>query len=136
MRVFLSSTKPGHRLADLLSSNPDSYWHTNDSLPHFFHVEFPVLTYIQKLTIDLSYDSDDSYTPEHISIFVDQKHQQSRKLFEPEGTTVFEVKKSLFTLDLVIRANHQEGRDSHVRGIKLYGQDNKVIPLEASSYEK
>lgn len=131
MRVFLSSTKPGYRLSDLFSTSTDGYWHTNDSLPHFFHVDFPILTYIEKLSMDLSYELDDSYTPEQISIFLDQKHHQSHKLFEPEGTISFDIKQSVFTLNLVIRSNHQEGRDSHVRGIRLYGRDNMLIPLEA-----
>lgn len=129
MKIILSSTKPGHRLSDLFSSDPDSYWHSNDSLPHFIHIKFPILTYISEISIDLSYEQDDSYTPEKICIFVDTKLYQSHKLFEPEGTIRFDIQKKLFEVDLVIRTNHQEGRDSHVRGLKIFGKDHFEIPF-------
>lgn len=128
MKIILSSTKPGHRKSDLFSADPDTFWHSDDSLPHFIHITFPYLTYISKVSLDLSYEQDDSYTPEHISIFIDSKLQKSHKLFEPEGTIFFDIKKKLFVLDIVIRSNHQEGRDSHVRGLKVYGKDNQEIP--------
>lgn len=123
MKIFLSSTKPSHGLKELLSPSLEKYWHTNNLLPHFIYLKFPILTYISTINLFLSFEKDDSYTPEDLIIFYNRKRIR-KKLFEPEGMVKLKIGESVFDCVVVIRSNHQEGRDSHVRGIRVYGMDN------------
>lgn len=134
MNIRLSSFKRDHGLKELLSPDTSEFWHTDDNLPHFVKLSFSKRTYIDHIQLTLSYFKDDSYTPEKLDVFAGDTTDSMEKifslsLFEPEGAVLLMVKSSMFYIYVVIAANHQEGRDSHIRHLKVIATNNEeVIP--------
>jgi anaphase-promoting complex subunit 10 len=106
---------------------------------------------LQEIAIYLDYKKDESYTPQRMiarigSSFHDIKDVKTVEFTEPSGwnSITFSNKddededqeesnkkesidyKIIRTnmIQLVIEANHQNGRDTHVRQIKIYGPSN------------
>lgn len=80
----------------------------------------------------LDYKLDESYTPKKITIkagtnFHDLKAVHTVKLHEPSGwisITFNHYENGIITANLIqisIDQNHQNGRDTHVRQVKIYG---------------
>ncbi|KAG5194092.1 hypothetical protein JEQ12_020453 [Ovis aries] len=104
----LSSCKPGFGVDQLQDDNLETYWQSDGSQPHLVNIQFRRKTTV-KTCICSDYKSDESYTPSKISV---------RK---PIRT---------FMIQIAILANHQNGRDLHMRQIKIY------TPVEESSIGK
>ncbi|EJW01408.1 hypothetical protein EDEG_00455 [Edhazardia aedis USNM 41457] len=132
MEITLSSYKKHHGLAEILSPNLDCFWHTDDNLPHYIKIQFSKLTYISSVQLYLSYNLDDSYTPEKIDIYSGLVREKIERIgvfdvVEPEGWFPMIVEQEVFYLYVVIRGNHQEGRDSHVRQLRILDQDKNEL---------
>ncbi|KAM0676160.1 hypothetical protein GVAV_000123 [Gurleya vavrai] len=132
MNVRLSSYKHDFGLDELLSTKMSKFWNTDDNLPHFIELSFRKKTYIEEVHLFLSFSDDDSYTPEVLEIWSGLTREKMKMLrvcnaFEPEGAISMHVGHDCFFVYVIIRANHQEGRDSHVRHLKVYGKNNKEI---------
>lgn len=128
MEIQISSHKNGNGLSELLSTNPLQFWHTDDNLPHFISISFTRRTFIKSVHLSLSYSRDDSYTPEVCELWsglvreavtLHKKHD----FVHPEGYVLLPLGMEVFYIYVVIRANHQEGRDSRVRNIKVLDGD-------------
>ncbi|KAF8386899.1 hypothetical protein PRIPAC_76041 [Pristionchus pacificus] len=130
----LSSCKvdgDGFGINELLSDNVDSYWQSDGPQPHTITVEFTRKTDISFLALYLDYKSDESYTPNKIlvrlgssGIHLDDEFEQS--FTEPVGWQIFDLRrrsyaKRAFVLQLQIVQNHQNGRDTHIRHMRLIG---------------
>ncbi|KAH9995743.1 anaphase-promoting complex subunit 10 [Russula vinacea] len=107
--------------------------------PHFITVEFPRKMAIQKLSLFLSYKFDDSYTPAALSVRAgtspgDLQEVRAVTLDRPDGWITFDVLQSQATtargcakpihayiLQVIILANHMNGKDTHVRGMRILG---------------
>ncbi|KAG9150328.1 hypothetical protein Leryth_027454 [Lithospermum erythrorhizon] len=77
---------------------------------------------------------DESYTPSKISIwagdgFHNLKEIKTVELVKPTGDPR-ETFVNTFMLQIAILANHLNGRDTHVRQIKVYGPRLNPIPLQ------
>lgn len=132
MNIRLSSFKRDHGLKELLSPDVSEFWSTDGNLPHFVKLSFKKRTYVDHIQFVLSYFKDDSYTPEKIDVFAGDTTDTiervfSLSLFEPEGAVLLMVKNYVFYIYAVISANHQEGRDSHIRYLKVVGKNNEEI---------
>ncbi|XP_034021066.1 anaphase-promoting complex subunit 10 isoform X2 [Thalassophryne amazonica] len=112
----LSSCKPGFGVDQLRDDNLETYWQSDGSQPHLVNIQFsptlfsmtPPLVPLQQLEM---------VEPSgwiHISLL----DQQSNK---PIRT---------FMIQIAVLANHQNGRDTHMRQIKVY------TPVEESSIGK
>lgn len=124
MEIFLSSAKRGYGLKELLSSKETDYWNTDDTLPHSIWISFPQLTYLFSIVLNLSYSVDESYTPEKILVCFNGKTHKFL-LSQPEGEREFPVDTLVYDIQLIILSNHADGKDSHVRHLKI-----KTSPTE------
>uniref|UniRef100_A0A3Q2PIY8 Anaphase-promoting complex subunit 10 n=1 Tax=Fundulus heteroclitus TaxID=8078 RepID=A0A3Q2PIY8_FUNHE len=120
----LSSCKPGFGVDQLRDDNLETYWQSDGSQPHLVNIQFRRRTTVKMLCIYADYKSDESYTPSKISVRVGNNFhnlQEIRRTNEPIST---------FMIQIAVLANHQNGRDTHMRQIKVY------TPVEESSIGK
>lgn len=122
----------------------DTYWQSDGQLPHLVNIQFHKRTNISQIYIYTDYKLDESYTPSRISIrsgtnFNDLQELQVIDLTEPNGWVQIPIKdgnvKSLrtFMLQIAVISNHQNGRDTHMRQIRVHapcGGEGKHYPLE------
>ncbi|KAG5859715.1 anaphase-promoting complex subunit 10 [Encephalitozoon hellem] len=132
MEIRLSSFKREHSLKELLSKDMSEYWATDDVLPHSIQISFDKVRYVQSVQLFLSFTQDDSYTPERIEIRSGLtresiKEISSVELVEPEGLLTLNVARKCLYVQIVINSNHQEGKDSHIRHLKVLESSTKEI---------
>ena len=127
----VSSCKSGYGVRNLRDNSLDTYWQSDGVQPHWVAVEFPKKTNVRKIGIYMDYIQDESYTPSKISIlsgysFDDIKEEVELDLYEPKGwkfVDLFSEEQNYirtFILQIKIANNHQSGRDTHLRQIKVY----------------
>ncbi|NXC17091.1 APC10 protein, partial [Corythaeola cristata] len=98
-------------------------------------------TTVKTLCIYADYKSDESYTPSKISVrvgnnFHNLQEIRQLELVEPSGwihVPLTDTQKKpirTFMIQIAVLANHQNGRDTHMRQIKVY------TPVEESSIGK
>ncbi|KAI5169759.1 anaphase-promoting complex subunit 10 [Pancytospora epiphaga] len=127
MEVELSSNKNGYGIDELRTENETEYWCTDSNLPHFIRFTFPSRTYVHSVCIDLSYRLDESYTPESVVLLFNGR-KRPYKLKEPEGIIPLHLDSIVSEIVLLIISNHSEGRDSHVRGLKVMAnQEHEIL---------
>lgn len=143
----LSSAKPGNGVNQLMDNNLETYWQSDGPLPHLLTITFNRKTKLSDLWIHFNHRSDESYTPQQLSIRIgtgyhDLEEIQIVDLNEPQGWLrvplvqvadtqgLFVRDKSfggavgfirVWCLQIAVIGNHQNGRDTHVRQIKLFG---------------
>ncbi|RDX43991.1 APC10-domain-containing protein [Lentinus brumalis] len=140
----VSSFKFGFGPECLTDEDPDTFWHSDGPQPHFITVEFPRRVAIQKISMYLSFPLDDSYTPATIMIRAGTGHgdlQDIRILTieKPDGWITFDASMEAnedgdgfklveaYILQIIIIGNHMNGKDTHVRGLKILGPaENKL----------
>ncbi|KAN0034458.1 hypothetical protein ACTFIV_000971 [Dictyostelium citrinum] len=133
----VSSAKPGSGVEQLRDNNLDTFWQSDAQQPHHITIQFPKKCYIENLLIHCDYKLDESYTPCKISIKAgtilhDLQEIILTELEEPSGWINIplsfnnnSLKANL--LQISILSNLKNGRDSHIRQIKVYG---KKISIE------
>ncbi|KAI5072287.1 hypothetical protein GOP47_0012393 [Adiantum capillus-veneris] len=135
----VSSAKPGNGVELLRDSNLETYWQSDGAQPHLVNIQFQKKVRLQQLAIYVDYKHDESYTPNKISVragnsFHDLREIKQVDLFEPVGW----VRVSLcpndsieflraFLVQLAVLSNHQNGRDTHIRQIKIYGPRQRPV---------
>ncbi|KAF9533717.1 anaphase-promoting complex, subunit 10/DOC domain-containing protein [Crepidotus variabilis] len=134
----VSSFKFGFGVECLLDNDPDTFWHSDGPQPHFITVEFPRKVAIQKMSINLNYPQDDSYTPSTLAIRAgtgpsDLQDVRVVTLDKPDGWLIFDVSSEpnedgdghnpvyAYVVQIIIAANHMSGKDTHVRGLRILG---------------
>ncbi|KAI0035507.1 anaphase-promoting complex subunit 10 [Vararia minispora EC-137] len=139
----VSSYKFGFGPECLQDGDPDTFWHSDGPQPHFVTVEFPRKVPVQKLSISLSYPLDDSYTPAALSIRAgtgpgDMQETRIITADKPDGWITFDICTEpnddgegfrpihAYVLQVVVLGNHMNGKDTHVRGMRVLGplEDN------------
>ncbi|WUR03528.1 anaphase-promoting complex subunit 10 [Vairimorpha necatrix] len=135
MDCRLSSYKKNNSLKELISNEMSEYWATDDSLPHGIQIKFHKLTYVEEIRLFLSFSQDDSYTPKEIEIRTGMTLSTMESilvvtLMEPEGLLSLSVKQVCFYLQIIILSNHQEGKDSHIRNLKIMESKNKEMYIK------
>ncbi|KAI4536046.1 hypothetical protein MG293_013438 [Ovis ammon polii] len=137
----LSSCKPGFGVDQLRDDNLETYWQSDGSQPHLVNIQFRRKTTVKTLCIYADYKSDESYTPSKISVrvgnnFHNLQEIRQLELVEPSGwihvplTDNHKKPTRTFMIQIAVLANHQNGRDTHMRQIKIY------TPVEESSIGK
>ncbi|PVG04038.1 anaphase-promoting complex, subunit 10 [Serendipita vermifera] len=152
-RWSASSWKYGFGLECLRDDNPETFWHSEGSQPHSITLEFPKRVAIQKVIIYLDFKKDDSYTPEVIGIRAgtslrDLQDVRQVHFEKPLGWVAFDVTNDpnedgggnkplyAYVIQLVIISNLMNGKDTHIRGLKVVGpleepsmDDSEVFPF-------
>ncbi|XP_014676679.1 PREDICTED: anaphase-promoting complex subunit 10-like isoform X2 [Priapulus caudatus] len=131
----LSSCKPGFGVDQLRDDNLDTYWQSDGPQPHLVNIQFRRKMTIQDVAIYADYKSDESYTPSRISVrignhFNDLQEIEIVDLNEPTGwvviplTDVSDRPIRTFMVQIAVLSNHQNGRDTHMRQIKIHSPVN------------
>lgn len=142
----VSSAKHGNGVLQLREDSAESYWQSDGNLPHTITLQFPGLTPVHSIALLLRYNKDESYTPSKITVRVGTHERDIAEcavveLNKPNGWVMLclhdgpkegsapipEVSKPAFdlatvyccTLTVSVVENHQNGRDTHVRSMKV-----------------
>lgn len=138
----LSSCKPGFGVEQLRDDCLDTYWQSDGPQPHLVNIQFRRKTTIQDVWIYADYKADESYTPSRISIrcgthFNDLQEIEVVDLHEPSGWLLIPLKDiqerpiRTYMVQIAVLSNHQNGRDTHMRQIKIHSPVvNTVLAVE------
>ncbi|XP_054163277.1 anaphase-promoting complex subunit 10-like [Oppia nitens] len=137
----LSSCKPGFGVDQLRDNCLETYWQSDGPQPHLVNIQFRRKTTIQDVCIYADYKLDESYTPNRISVragnhFHDLQEVELMDLSEPNGWVVIPLKDSndspirAFLIQIAVLSNHQNGRDTHIRQIKVHSPvQNSIVSV-------
>jgi anaphase-promoting complex subunit 10 len=110
--------------------------------PHHLNIHFSRLVSILSIRIYLDFAADESYTPTRIILLAGTGYHDliefSELKFErPSGWVDVPLEHvgggrdgrtlRAFLVQVRIMENHQNGKDTHVRGLKVYARDEKVL---------
>ncbi|KAJ9522841.1 hypothetical protein QJQ45_023624, partial [Haematococcus lacustris] len=156
----VTSAKPGNGIELLRDGRSDTFWQSDGLQPHFINMQFAQRMQLMELHLHLDYKLDESYTPGKLSVRAgysihDVREVRVVELLEPSGWVVVPLSAALpasgadadplagapselqplqvFCLQLAILSNHQNGRDSHVREVKVYALQREAVELPARS---
>eukprot|EP00088_Acartia_fossae_P024932 TRINITY_DN25774_c0_g2_i1.p1 TRINITY_DN25774_c0_g2~~TRINITY_DN25774_c0_g2_i1.p1 ORF type:complete len:172 (-),score=35.41 TRINITY_DN25774_c0_g2_i1:47-562(-) len=120
---------------------------SDGQLPHLVNVQFKKKTTVQDVALYTDYKLDESYTPTRISVrvgtnFNDLQEIEVVDISEPSGWIVIPLKDinekliRTFMLQIAILQNHQQGRDTHLRQIKIRSpvQDKPVSTADLATF--
>ncbi|XP_042398746.1 anaphase-promoting complex subunit 10-like isoform X2 [Zingiber officinale] len=139
----VSSYKPGNNVLSLRDDNLDTYWQSDGAQPHLVNIQFQKKVKLQLVILYVDFKLDESYTPSKISIragdgFHNLKEIKTVELMKPvgwvhislSGNDPRETFINTFMLQVAILSNHLNGRDTHIRQIKIYGPRPNPVPLQ------
>ncbi|KAK4683908.1 anaphase-promoting complex subunit 10, partial [Tremellales sp. Uapishka_1] len=137
----VSTHKYGFGVENLKDNNDGTFWQSEGPQPHIIDLSFPKRVMISSISLQTSHPRDDSYTPSKIAIKAgtglhDLQEVRSMEFEKPNGwipisLRPMEVSETEAEIDgppipchhlrLLIIANHLNGKDTHVRGLKVFG---------------
>jgi len=128
----LSTAKQGFGVENLRDGNLETFWQSDGPQPHLATVQFYSKMPIAAVALYVDSRMDESYTPSRISIrlgssFQDLYEVRTVALDEPSGwisISLLNADRSCpraMVLQLAVLQNHQNGRDTHIRQIKIFG---------------
>ncbi|KAK9329649.1 anaphase-promoting complex, subunit 10-domain-containing protein [Lipomyces starkeyi] len=138
----LSTWKPGFGVHALLSESTDSYWQSDAPQPHHIDIHFAKRVEIAKIMMYLDYRRDESYTPSKIAVYAGSGYHDlhevlSLGLEEPVGWIDISLAHAgkdgflkAFLVRLSVLQNHQTGKDTHIRGIKILSPDRQANDID------
>ena len=142
----ISSAKPGNGVEQLRDGNLDTYWQSDGLAPHFINVQFMKKVSISQISFYCDYTLDESYTAKRVCIrsgtsVHDLVDIATIDVNEPKGWVTIDVcddaivgvlsntKGPLRThmIQLRILSMIQNGRDTHIRQLKILGPRNSPV---------
>ncbi|XP_065681010.1 anaphase-promoting complex subunit 10 isoform X1 [Hydra vulgaris] len=142
----LSSCKPGFGVSELRDNKLTTYFQSDGPQPHLINIQFPWKQAVRFVSIYTDYKSDESYTPNRISIRVgndkhDLKQKELLELDEPCGWINVELDNNgntlkTFMIQIAVLGNHQNGRDTHLRQIKVFAPKVNSTSYKIPSIEQ
>ncbi|KAI8997549.1 anaphase-promoting complex, subunit 10-domain-containing protein [Pilobolus umbonatus] len=143
----VSTHKPQYGIDKLRDNNPLTYWQSNCSDPKKYHtvdISFFKATPIQQVSIFIDYFQDESYTPKAVSIRIGNTYRDLFEIMAFEcGQIVGWINADLttkndgapipiFKLQVAISSTHLNGKDIHLRQLKVYS----VLPAYLKRVEE
>ncbi|CAK7268040.1 hypothetical protein SEPCBS119000_002852 [Sporothrix epigloea] len=143
----VSSHKPGNGVDQLLHDDVATYWQSDGPQPHLLTIHFLRRVEIRAIRFYIDYNQDESYTPTSIVLSAGTGHHDllefaSLSLTTPVGWQDVDLSgvgggadgQSLccWIVQVKIKENHQNGKDTHIRGIKLYALDENAAPMDGA----
>ncbi|XP_062232232.1 anaphase-promoting complex subunit 10-like [Phragmites australis] len=139
----VSSCKAGNGVAALRDDNLDTYWQSDGAQPHLVNIQFQKKVQLQLVVLYVDFKLDESYTPSKISIragdgFHNLKEIKTVELAKPVGWVHISLSGAdpretfihTFMLQIAVLSNHLNGRDTHIRQIKIYGPRPNPVPRQ------
>jgi anaphase-promoting complex subunit 10 len=149
----LSSSKVGNGIEQLRDNNLSTFWQSDDIQPHFILIQYPKKVRINEIWLYLDYKTDESYTPSKIAIRIENSFNEMVDIKiidyeEPVGwfkinledknsdsKTIKPYIKTM-TLQIMILQNTHNGRDTHIRGVKIFApRQNKSFDMTFPKFE-
>lgn len=136
MLVMVSTARAGSSVPELLDGSTSTFWQSDGAAPHSLDVQFYRRQTVAEVALQLDFSADESYTPQEITLragnTLAELHDLRRiTLDQPVGWVrvpfVARDKRGLprylraHVLQISISANHQAGRDCHVRQLCVLG---------------
>ncbi|KAI9789559.1 MAG: anaphase promoting complex subunit doc1 [Peltula sp. TS41687] len=134
----VSTAKPGCGVEALRSEDMSLFWQSDGPQPHRLNIHFIRMVSITNIRIYLDFVLDESYTPTRITFLAGTSHHDLIAFAE----LAFEQPKGWIDVDLTgvgggrdgntlrahlvqmkILENHQNGKDTHVRGLRIYARE-------------
>jgi len=148
----VSSSKFGHGITALRSSDTSQFWQSDGPQPHYLTLHFFRLVSIVHVRIFLDFEVDESYTPTKMQFwagmgvhdmqqFAEMSFEQPKGWIDVDFSKVGPLPDSLmngvedvvewskrpvlraFILQVRIVENHQNGKDTHLRGLQIFAVD-------------
>ncbi|PNH10062.1 Anaphase-promoting complex subunit 10 [Tetrabaena socialis] len=141
----VTSAKPGNGVEMLRDGSGDTFWQSDGLQPHLINIQFQRKMPLLELHMHVDYKLDESYTPSKISVRAGHTYQDLKEvrvvdLEEPSGWIVVPLTVDgapheplkAFYLQLAVLTNHQNGRDTHIRQVKVWSarstEPTKALP--------
>lgn len=128
----VSSSKANCSIDQLRDDSPSTFWQSDGAQPHHLDIHFSKRVNVTRISLYLDYLLDESYTPSHITInagtgFHDLTLVREIHLEQPTGWShlCFETGLKTFLIRISIIANHQHGKDTHIRGVRIFAQQGR-----------
>ncbi|KAK3356768.1 galactose-binding domain-like protein [Lasiosphaeria hispida] len=138
----VSSHKPGNGVEELLSDDLDKYWQSDGQQPHLLTIHFLRRVEIRAIRFYVDYNKDESYTPTHVIFYAGTGHHDLIQFAEvpltnpvgwqdvpiadcgggPDGHSL-----CCWIVQVHVKENHQNGKDTHIRGIKIFALDENLV---------
>jgi anaphase-promoting complex subunit 10 len=137
----VSTAKPGCGVEQLRDEDTNLYWQSDGPQPHHINIHFAKRVKVKRIRIYLDFDNDESYTPTKMSVLSGTGFQdlvEVTKLDLERPTGWIEVKLDdvhedgelrTYLIQVAIHANHQNGKDTHVRGLQIFAAEPYCSPL-------
>ncbi|KAI9646643.1 hypothetical protein NHQ30_004639 [Ciborinia camelliae] len=136
----VSSSKPGCGVVALRDDDTNLFWQSDGPQPHYLNIHFAKFAKIRAIRIFLDFEADESYTPTRIQLlggtgYHDLIPFSDLSFVQPKGWIDVNLDhvgggsdgKTLraFIVQVKVLENHQNGKDTHVRGLKIYSHDER-----------
>lgn len=142
----VSTHKPSCGVDALRNLNPSQFWQSDGPQPHLLTIHFFKLVKIVKMRVYLDFLLDESYTPTKMQFwggtgmydlvpFYEWRGEEPRGWIDVdlEGVGVGgKAELRAFVVQVRVLENHQNGKDTHVRGVQIFAQDDKIKKSRAA----
>ena len=142
----VSTCKPGCGVTALCSPSTTQFWQSDGPQPHLLNIHFFKLVSIVKLRVYLDFELDESYTPTRMIFLAGTGMYDLTEFAEwagecPRGWVNISLEGvgpisdgsegdadagsvlKCMVVQVRICENHQNGKDTHVRGVQLFAKD-------------
>jgi len=129
----VASAKPGNGVELLRDDDLGTFWQSDGAQPHLINAQFQHKAEMSEIALWCEYKMDESYTPSLVSVRAgtschDLREVRCVELEHPNGWVRVPLGDAddsscirAYFIQVAILANHQNGRDTHVRQIKVFG---------------
>ena len=129
----VASAKPGNGVELLRDDDLGTFWQSDGAQPHLVSAQFQHKAEMCEIALWCEYKMDESYTPSLVSVRAgtschDLREVRCVELEHPNGWVRVPLGDAgdasclrAYFIQVAILANHQNGRDTHVRQIKIFG---------------
>ncbi|GAA5902925.1 hypothetical protein JCM6882_009162 [Rhodosporidiobolus microsporus] len=158
----VSSSKPGYGVENLRDGTTATIWQSEGAQPHLISIHFNKKQSISQVWIYADIALDDSYTPHKVSIRAGTYHGDLHEvkwveMAQPKGWQVLKLGGSTkptdpvgaedeepiraHLLQIAIISNHMNGKDTHVRGIKVFSPrpldlEDDLLPFRSTVFKQ
>ena len=129
----LSTAKVGNGAHQLRDGSTSTYWQSDGAHPHWILVQFHRRVAVTEVALYLDHQLDESYTPRRVRVCAGNSPAELEpvaevELNEPTGWVVIPlgfgsavVPLRTFCVRISLLQMHQNGMDTHVRLVRVYG---------------
>ncbi|EDQ88500.1 uncharacterized protein MONBRDRAFT_26249 [Monosiga brevicollis MX1] len=137
----LSSRKLDFGIRLLRDGRDETYWQSDGPQPHTVTISFSSRRKFAYMALNTSYQHDESYTPKVVEIRAGPRIANLTEVVTAdvgmnEGWFYIKLEKEDgqpiedFVIQLAVLVNHQNGKDTHLRGVRIYApRQRQLTPL-------